>query len=206
MDREKEIMKFAEWFLCTLSERCIKNCGKAVTSVQFPVFKKFLFLRIKRELQYYRLCVDMASVIHEAGGTVSEADVEEVVEGTVSLDKRLLRDIRFLPVRVDFSYEKLLPLRRERTRRLILLFLRLLGSEGAEDYDGMVREAFTREEFLELNNEILELYAEEGFIINSSMKSVVEIDSAAIADRMYCSMIDVGIGLNRELTERIFGK
>ncbi|MEC4686185.1 MAG: hypothetical protein VST71_10695 [Nitrospirota bacterium] len=206
MDKETEIMRFAKWFLYALSERCIKYCGKAVSSVQFPVFKKFLFARIKRELQYYRLCLDMAAVINEAGSGICAMDVEEVIEGSIDLDCRLKGDIRFLPIRIDFKYEKILPLRKERTERLIHLFVRLLGSVEAEDYDDMVRKAFKKEEFLELNNEILELYTEEAFVVNQSITSLVNVDSEAIAQRMYCSMLDVGIGLNRELTECIFEK
>ncbi|NOZ26411.1 MAG: hypothetical protein GXO94_10035 [Nitrospirae bacterium] len=206
MDKETEIMRFAEWFLYALSERCIKYCGKAVSSVQFPVFKKFLFARIKRELQYYRLCLDTAAVISEAGGSVCDGDIEEIIEGSIDLDRRLKGDIRLLPIRIDFAYDKILPLRRERTRMLVQLFVKLLGSGATMDYNEMVRKAFDREVFLELNNEILELYTEEAFIVNSSIKSLINVDSEAIAHRMYCSMLDVGIGLNREMTDCIFGK
>jgi len=207
VDKETEIMRFAEWFLYALSERCIKYCGKAVSSVQFPVFKKFLFARIKRELQYYKLCLDMAAVINEAGGSICDRDVEEIIEGSIDLDCRLKGDLKFLPIRISFAYDKILPLRKERTKRLVLLFMRLLGSGAARDYNDMVRKAFDKEGFLELNNEILELYTEEAFIVNSSIKSLislVSVDSEAIAHRMYCSMLDVGIGLNRELAECIF--
>ncbi len=205
VDRETEIMRFAEWFLYTLSERCIKYCGKAVTSVQFPVFKKFLLARIKRELQYYRLCLDTAAVINEAGGGVCDTDVEEILDASIDLDRRLKGDIKLLPIRIEFAYDKILPLRRERTRKLVQLFATLLGSADAEDYNGMVRNAFDRDAFLELNNEILELYTEEAFLVNSSIKSLINVDSEAIAHRMYCSMLDVGIGLNRELADDIFG-
>ncbi len=206
MDKEKEILRFAEWFLETLSERCIRYCGRAVSAVQQPVFRKFLSRRVKREYQFYRLCLDTASVLSEASMPLSEEDIEEVMEESIELDRRLLRDIRFLPVRIEFHYEKILPLRRERTRKLITLFMRLLATEGAEDYDAMVRKAFGKEEFRELNNEIVELYAEEAFLINSTIRSVIEIDSEALANRMYCSMLDVGIGLDREVADRIFGR
>lgn len=204
VDKEREIMRFAKWFLYALSERCIKYCGKDVSSVQFPVFKKFLFARIKMEFQYYKLCLDVAAAINEAGNSICDRDVEEVIEGSIDLDGRLKGDIRFLPIRIDFAYEKILPLRKKRTEMLILLFVKLLGSGEAEDYDDMVRKAFKKEGFLELNNEILELYIEEAFIVNQSITSLVNVDSEAIAQRLYCSMLDVAIRLNRELTDSIF--
>ena len=206
MDKEKEIREFAEWFLKTLSERCIKNCGKIMSAVQLPVFKKYLSRRIKRELQFYELCLDTASVLHEAGVRISEADIDEIMEHSIDLDNRLQRDIRFLPIRIEFDYKKILPLRKERTRRLVHLFMRLLATDDAKGYDDMVRKAFGKEEFRELNNEILELYAEEAFIINSSIKSLINVDTEELANRMYCSMLDVGIGLDREIADRIFNE
>ena len=98
----------------------------------------------------------------------------------------------------------ILPLRRERAKKQIKLFQRLLATEGAEDYHDLVRKTFSKHEFTDLHNDILELYAEETFIINSSLTSVIDVDSEGIAHRMHCSMIDMGFKMNMELAETIF--
>jgi hypothetical protein len=202
--KEKEILKFARWFLNSHSERCIQECGKIVTSLQFPVFKKFLSCRVKRELQFYRLCLDTTSVLTEAGCRACERDIGEIVEASIDLDDRLRRDMKLLPIRIHFDYNKILPLRKERARKQLNLFIRLFSIDDVCNYNGMVRTAFRKEEFLEIKNEILELYVEEAFIINSSISSRVKTGIDELAQRMYCSMLDVGIGLNREITDKIY--
>ncbi|GBD99222.1 hypothetical protein BMS3Abin07_01256 [bacterium BMS3Abin07] len=205
LDKEKEIMKFAGWFLHALLHRCLKQCGRNISIIEFPVFKKFLTCRVKRELEYYRAYLDMAIVLCNAGAEASDRDIDELLEGSRDLDQCLSRDILFLPIRVHFDYDKILPLRRARATKQISLFKRLLSTEGADDYNELVRKTFTKEEFLDLHNEILELYIEETFIINSSLTSVINVDSEGIANRMYCSMLDMGRAMNREIAATIFG-
>lgn len=205
-DGEKEILRYAGCFLDTLVERCLKKCGSSLSSLQFPVFKKFLSYRVKRELQFYGLCLDLASVLTEADSVLKDHDLDELVEESIELDNRLERDITLLPLRIRFDYEKILPVRKERIKKQIYLFMQILSSDDAGCYHDMVRKAFNKELFLELNNDLLELYAEEAFIINASLKSLIRFDSVGMAHRMYCSMLDLGIGLNGETAGAIFSR
>lgn len=206
MDKEKEIMKFAGKFLHALLHKCLKECGGNLSAIQFPVFKKFLTCRVKRELEYYRHYLDKALVLHQAGVGLDDDDIEDLMEGSRDIDKCLSRDILLLPIRIKFDYEKILPLRKERAVKQVEIFLRMLDADGAKDYKEMVRMSFNREEFTDLNNEVLEIYAEENFIINTSLTSIIEVDSEEIANRMHCSMLDLGFRMNAEITGSIFDK
>ncbi len=205
IDKEKEIMKFAGWFLHALLSRCLKECGKNISAIQYPVFKKFLKCRVKRELEYYGHYLDMAMILHEARVDASEGDIDELMEGSRDIDQCLSRDIMFLPIRIQFDYERILPLRRERAKKQVSIFKRLLSAADAKDYHDLVRKTFSKQGFLDIQNEILEVYLEETFIINSSITSVIDVDSEGIANRMHCSMLDMGFKMNTELVDAIFG-
>ncbi len=204
INREKELLSYAEGFLKELSKRCLFHCGKGLSAFQLPVFKKFLSCRIRRELQFYKLCLNQAVVLVEAGADISEDDITEVLYESFKVDEGLKRDIIFLPIRIDYDYDKLIPPRRKRIEKHIILFKRLLSAGNGKDYDGMVRKSFSKDEFIGINDDIVELYAEEAFILNLSLKSVIPVNSEDLAHKMYCSMIDVGFKLNRESAERIF--
>lgn len=204
LTKEKEIMKFASSFLESLSELCLQACGKALTAIQFPVFKKFLAHRIKREIEFYNLCLNTASVLVETNTKLTADDLDEIIEESICLDKCFKRDILFMPVWIEFDYDSILPMRRQRAKLHVRLFERLLKTHES-DYYCMVSKAFEKQEFLYLHNDILELYAEEAFLINRALKSFVEIDTEATAHRMHCSMLDIGFKLNRELAKKIFG-
>ncbi len=204
MSKEAEIMKHAEKFLGALSRHCINHCGKNFSAVELPVFKKFLNYRIKRELEFYRLCLEHAAVLRESGTSLTCDDIDEIIDESISIDKKLLRDIRFLPIRISFDYNKILPLRRKRAELQIKLFYRLLGAKASDSFSSIVKEVFKKEEYLDINNDIVELYTEEAFIINSTIKSIIKIDTETLAHNMYCSMLDVGFKLNRDFANRLF--
>ncbi len=204
MTKEKLILQYAEEFLGTLSEHCISYCGSKLSAIELPVFRKFLKLRVKRELEFYRLCLELATLLHESGTKVSSSDIDEIIEESKILDRKLKRDIRFLPLRIDFDYEKILPLRRKRAQKQVELFYNLLCAGNHNSFAEIVKDVYTKDEYLDINNEILELYADEAFIINSSIKSVIKVDSETLAHNMYCSMLDVGFKINRDFAERLF--
>jgi len=198
-----EIMRFGEWFLNTLSAMCIQECGQALSVGQLSVFKKFLSHRMKREIQFYNLCLNVASALVETGTRVSEHDIEEIIDESVDLDVRFRQDIVLLPIRVEYNYDSILPYRRERARYHVLFFTRLLKADGA-DFHALIRHSFEENEFFDLNGKILELYAEEAFVINLSLKTVINIDTEATAYRMHCLMIDIGFRLLRDLCKKSF--
>ncbi len=204
-DKETEILRHAERFLQALTEYCLKECGGKLSPLEFPVFKKFLNYRIRREIEFNRLCLIHAAVLNETGTEITGGDLEELYEESRLLDGRLMRDIRFLPFRITMNYDEIRPLRMERIRKLVSLFQRLLSVDSPSDYPDMVRKAMSREEYLNINDEIVELYAEEAYIINSSIHSFFKTDTRSIAERMYCSMIDVGFTLNRKVAQEIYG-
>jgi hypothetical protein len=203
-NRDKEIMDHVEWFLHTLARKFLKESRKSVSAVQYPVLRKFLTCRVKRELQYYRSYQEMASVHVEAGSAISESDLDELMEDSFDMDKCFTRDIILLPVWIRYDYEKILPIRRERAKKQISLFMRLLSTEGATDYNDLVTKTFSKNEYLEMYDELVELYADETFIINLSLKSLVDVDSNRISRKMRTLVIEIGMRMNREIVDLIF--
>lgn len=204
IDKETEILKFAERFLSALTERCMKECGSTLESFYFPIFRKFLEYRVKREFQLYRKCLDVASVLACSNSRASDHDIEDVVTESIYLDSCLMRDIMLLPIRIHHDYDRILPLRRKRIKKQVDLLIRFLSAGDARDYSEIVSLAISEKDYIALNNELTELYAEETYLINSSLTSLVSVNSVAIAERMHCSMLDVGIGMNRESARTIY--
>lgn len=205
MSKGDEIEKFNTKYLKLLTKRCLKECGRAVSLLHFPVFKKFVDERVKKDLSYYCLCLDLAMRLHEEGSLVSKEDIEGIIEDAKEIDKKFIRAISYLPLRLTMDYEKIDKFRKERTNLLVDLYLKLLktGDESVT-YNDMVKEAYKKKEFIELNNNLLDLYAEETFVINSSLKSLVSIDINGMANRLYCTMQDMGRGLNTDVAEEIY--
>ncbi len=187
-----------------LSFMCLEECGRNLSSVERAVMKRFLSARIKRETEFIRECLEMAETVMETGGALSTVDINDVLEHSYTIDRKLLRDIRFLPMELSYDYNDINPFRRERIAKQIFFFLRLLGVSGGGCYEEIVRNACNYAEYLKLNEEILDLYAEEAYIINSSIRTPFMRVKKDLADRIYCSMLDIGRRLLRGETERIF--
>ena len=205
-NRKKEIMDHVEWFLNTLARRFLSESRNTVSYVQYPVLNKFLLCRVERELQYYRSYQELASVLVETGSEITESDLDELMEDSFDMDRCFTRDIILLPIWIRYDYEKILPLRRERAKKQISLFMRLLSTDGATDYNDLVTRTFKKNEYLEMYDELVELYADETFIINSSLKSVVDVDSERISRRMHTLVLETGMRMNREMADLIFDK
>lgn len=199
------IQKYGEMFLRELSFMCLEECGRNLSSVERSVMKRFLNARVRREAEFIKECLEMAETVRETGGELSTNDVDEVMEHSYTIDRKLLRDIRFLPIELSYDYNDINPFRRERIRKQTLFFLKLLGVSGG-CYEEIVRKACNDAEYLKLNEEILDLYAEEAYIINSSIRTPFMLVKKDLADRIYCSMLDIGRRLLKGETERIFSK
>lgn len=197
-------MDHVEWFLHTLARKFLKECRKSVSPVQYPILRKFLTCRVERELQYYRSYQEMASVLVETGSAISESDLDELMEDSFDMDRCFTRDIILLPVWIRYDYEKILPLRRERLKKQISIFMRLLSTDGATDYNDLLKRTFGKNEYIEMYDELVELYADETFIINSSLESVVDVDSDRISRIMRTLVLEIGMRINREMADLIF--
>ncbi len=202
---KNRIIQFEEKFLEELCRKCVEECGRSLTSIERAVMRRFLEARVRRERELNRECIEVSEMLKEIGCAVAEQDLEELIEKSMILDKKLLRDIRFLPIEVSFDYERIIPYRRERLKKQTGFFLKMLSSGTSRDYGEMARKAYSRDEYLEINDELIELYAEEAYLINSSLKTPFSIGRKDLAERMYCSMIDLGRRLIRERASIIFG-
>lgn len=201
--KKNSIIEHGRDFLNRLTERCINECSKALIPFGVPVFKKFLRYRSRRELELNAEALEMAEILHTTGTGLSEDDLEELLETSRAIDNKLHRDILLLPIRVHFDYDAILPLRKKRLDLLVRFFKKLLDT-CQDDYKGMVRKAMTREQYLNINTDVVELYAEEAYEINLSIRTPIKVDLKTMAERIHCSMTDVGIKILRDEAEKIF--
>jgi hypothetical protein len=203
--KEKEIQRFNVRYLTLLTERCLKECGRVVSLIQFPVFKKFVDERLKKDVGYYSLCLDLAEELYEAGCNASDEDIENLLEETKEIDRKFIRAISHLPLRLTMEYDEIKNFRKERTILLLDLYLQLL-KVGDEDttYKEMVKGAYKKNDYIELNDNLLDLYAEEIFIINNSLRSLIPMDVNTLSHRLFCTMQDMGRKLNREVADEIY--
>ena len=122
LNKKKEILRFAEWFLDAMAERCMKECGGSLPAFHYPVFRKFLKYRVKREFRVYEECIRLASVLSELQCSVSETDIDDLIRESIHLDNKLKSDIVLLPVRVHFDYDHILLFRKKRIGKQVDLF------------------------------------------------------------------------------------
>ena len=155
---------------------------------------------------FYRLCLDLAIELKEAGHKASGKDIEWLLNEAREIDRKFQKSILYLPLRLAMDYKKINKFRTKRAFILVNLYLRLLkaGDENTT-YKAMVKRAFKEKGFIELNNTLLNLYAEETFVINSSLKSLIPMDIEIMAQRLFLHMQSLGKKLNREVTDEIYG-
>ncbi len=192
-------------FLDKLTERCLLECSKVLIPFGVPVFRRFLQYRSQRELELNQQALETAEVLHTTGTGLSKEDIEDLLDASRSIDRKLQRDIFLLPIRITFNYDAILPVRRKRLELLTLYFKRLLDT-CQRSYKDMVRHALTRQSYLDINTDVVELYAEEAYEVNLGIRSPIKIDLEQMAQRIHCSMIDVGIKLIRQEAEEIYSQ
>jgi hypothetical protein len=201
--KKSSIMDHGKDFLDRLTERCLTECSKVLIPFGVPVFKKFLKYRTQRELELNREALDTAEVLHSTGTNLSYEDIDELLQTSRFIDKKLQRDIFLLPIRINFNYEKVLPIRKRRLEILTTYFKMLLDT-CQMTYKEMVRRALSKKDYIDINSDVVELYAEEAYEVNLCIKSPVKIDLEQMAQRIHCSMIEVGMNILRQEAEEIY--
>lgn len=68
----------------------------------------------------------------------------------------------------------------------------------------MVKGAYSKKDYIDTNNTLLDLYAEEIFILNSSLKSLIPLDVEGLAHRLFCTMQEIGRKMIREIADEIY--
>ncbi|RME65624.1 MAG: hypothetical protein D6778_06010 [Nitrospirae bacterium] len=201
--KKTAILEHGRGFLQRLTERCINECSKALIPFGVPVFKRFLKYRSQRELELNAEALEMAEILHTTGATLSEEDLEELLETSRTIDKKLQRDILLLPIRVHFDYDTIVHFRKKRLELLTGFFKKLLDT-CQDSYKEMVRKAMSKDQYLDVNTDVVELYAEEAYEINLSIRTPIKVDLKPLAERIHCSMIEVGVRILQEEAEDIF--
>jgi len=201
--KKSSIMTHGEEFLDKLTDRCLTECAKVLIPFGIPIFKKFLKHRTKRELELNQKALETAEVLHKTGTNLSEADIEELLEISQIIDKKLQRDIFILPIRITFNYEKILPIRKKRLEILTNYFKQLLDT-CKSTYSQMVRNAMHKKDYIDMNADVVELYAEEAYEVNLGIRSPIKIDLEQMAERIHCSMIEVGMQIIQKEAEEIY--
>jgi hypothetical protein len=172
-----------------------------------PVFRSFLEINVRKEIEKDRLAILRAAAAQRAGGAPAPADVEALLQQAREVDQRFLREVAVFPVNIRIEYRDLDPFRRRRIQMLLeaahALFTRW---ETVSRFRAAVAAQYTRAEFEALLREIMQLYGAETRALSRSVRipSLFNIARDSISDTVYSVMTGVAADLAGELSRRVY--
>jgi hypothetical protein len=172
-----------------------------------PVFRSFLEINVRKEIDKDRLAILRAAAAWRAGGAPGPADVDALLQQAREVDQRFLREAAVFPVNIRIEYRELEPFRRRRVEMLLAaahgLFTRW---ETVPRFRAAVAAQYTRAEFEKLLHEIMRLYAAETRALSRSVNipSLFNTARDSVSDTVYSVMTGVAGELAVELTRRVY--
>jgi hypothetical protein len=172
-----------------------------------PVFRSFLEINVRKEIEKDRLAILRAAAAQRAGGAPAPADVEALLQQAREVDQRFLREAAVFPVNIRIEYRDLDPFRRRRIQMLLeaahALFTRW---DTAPRFRAAVAAQYARAEFEALLREIMQLYGAETRALSRSVRipSLFNIARDSISDTVYSVMTGVAADLAGELSRQVY--
>jgi hypothetical protein len=172
-----------------------------------PVFRSFLEINVRKEIEKDRLAIMRAAETQRAGGTPGPADVEALLQQAREIDQRFLREAAVFPVNIRIEYRDIESFRRRRVEMLLAathaLFTRW---EVTPRFRAAVAARYTRAEFEAQLREIMQLYGAETRALSRSVRipSIFNIARDSISDTVYSVMASVAADLAGELTRKVY--
>jgi len=172
-----------------------------------PVFRSFLEINVRKEIEKDRLAIMRAAETQRAGGTPGPADVEALLQQAREIDQRFLREAAVFPVNIRIEYRDIESFRRRRVEMLLAathaLFTRW---EVTPRFRAAVAARYTRAEFEAQLREIMQLYGAETRALSRSVRipSIFNIARDSISDTVYSVMASVAADLAGELARKVY--
>src|SRR3970040_364932 len=84
-----------------------------------PVFRSFLEINVRKEIEKDRVAIMRAATVQRAGGTPGPADLEALLQQAREIDQRFLREAAVFPVNIQIEYRDIEQFRRRRIEMLL---------------------------------------------------------------------------------------
>jgi hypothetical protein len=176
-------------------------------SLLLPVFRSFLEINVRKEIEKDRLAILRAAAARRAGGAPGPADVEALLQQAREVDQRFLREAAVFPVNIRIEYRDLEPFRRRRIEMLLAAAHALFARwESAPRFRAAVAALYTRAEFEALLREIMQLYGAETRALSRSVRipSIFNLARDSISDTVSSVMTGVAAELAGELVRQVY--
>jgi hypothetical protein len=172
-----------------------------------PVFRSFLEINVRKEIEKDRLAIMRAAETQRAGGTPGPADVEALLQQAREIDQRFLREAAVFPVNIRIEYRDIESFRRRRVEMLLAAAHALFARwEVTPRFRAAVAARYTRAEFEAQLREIMQLYGAETRALSRSVRipSIFNIARDSISDTVYSVMASVAADLAGELARKVY--
>lgn len=172
-----------------------------------PVFRSFLEINVRKEIDKDRLAIMRAAATLRAGGVPGPADVEALLQQAREIDQRFLRDAAVFPVNIRIEYRDIEQFRRRRIEMLFAAAHALFARwEATPRFRAAVTALYTRGEFEALLREIMQLYGAETRALSRSVRipSIFNLARDSISDTVYSVMTGVAADLAGELSRQVY--
>jgi hypothetical protein len=190
------------------SARTIKRLeDHSLFRLLLPVFRAFLEINVRKEIEKDRLAIMRAAATQRAGGTPGPADVEALLQQAREIDQRFLREAAVFPVNIRIEYRDIESFRRRRVEMLLAAAHALFARwETMPRFRAAVTAQYTRDEFEALLREIMQIYGAETRALSRSVRipSLFNLARDSITDTVNSVMTGVAADLAGELTRKVY--
>lgn len=172
-----------------------------------PVFRLFLEINVRKEIDKDRLAILRAANAQRAGGTPGPADVEALLQQAREIDQRFLRDASVFPVNIRIEYRDIEQFRRRRIEMLLAAAHAIFSRwDVTPRFRAAVAALYTPAEFEALLREIMQLYGAETRALSRSVHvpSIFSLARDSITDTVNSVMTGVAADLAGELARRVY--
>jgi hypothetical protein len=190
------------------SARTIKRLEEhSLFKLLLPVFRSFLEINVRKEIEKDRLAIMHAAAAQRAGGTPGQTDLEALLQEAREIDQRFLREAAVFPVNIRIEYRDIEQFRRRRIEMLLAAAHALLVRwEATPRFRSAVAALYTRGEFEALLREIMQIYGAETRALSHSVRipSIFNIARDSLSDTVYSVMTGVATDLAGELSRQVY--
>jgi hypothetical protein len=175
--------------------------------LMLPVFRAFLDINVRKEIEKDRLVIMRAATAQRAGSAPQEADIQQLLQQAREIDQKFLQQAVAFPVSIHIEYRDIEEFRRRRIERLLELAGRLLAQwEVTLRFRAAVAGLYAPDEFRVLLREILELYSAETKMLSRSVHipQIFNFARDSLSETVHTVMVSVAKGLAGELTHKVY--
>ena len=208
MKRAQSLARLNGWILHVFSQRTTTALRAALPlRLALPHLEPVLALNVTKEVRKDTLVILRAREL-AADGPLDWNDVlPQLLQATKEIDRMFLARVGKFPVEIVIRYEEIAPIR---ARRIKLLYDAALKILAAENSPRRLRDAmqatFSQDEFGQLLNDLLRLYAEETRSLSRSVRlpGLLVPLRELIAQELFNVMIRVARPLALEIAATAF--